>query len=746
MSDILGAILVAEIGSVTTRVTLIDIVAIPTERTIDGQKVKGIEQESRMIGRAETTSSVEPPYRNGLFGILEATAQISEATGRQLLRDGQLLMPQTSERDGVNHLVVTTSAAGTMTLIITAIASDVSARSAQHAARSTYTTVLQVVTLDDAADHPVSDDNVSWIERQVQALLSLQPDAVLIAGGLEGGAVEALNRLAHIVGLTALRSAVDANGQQRPDVTARPVLYAGNSAARERVLEALSDRSKIFIVDNVRPTLSEERLEPTRLELQRLYDELILARLPGMAALRRLSRVPVTTVCSVTGLMTRFIAERPPHPRQVLTLDVGSTSSTAFYASQGTYHPAVLGVCGTGYGLTTILTERGLANVSRWLPFPISDADLTHWMLNKVLRPQLIPSSREDLLIEQAITREALAMVLAALADEVPNPEYDLVVAGGGVLAHVPHPGMAALILLDALQSVEMHNAQIAQSSPLIDIHLDTLGLIPACGALARLDPDAAVTLFERDVLRNTPLATCVVVLGEARPEEVALVAELIVVGGRTLRVELRPGQLARLPLAPGQRAQLVLRPASTVRIGNSPPGVEVTSEVAAISGSVLGVVIDARGRPLRLADNPLQRCNQIWEWLVALGAEQGNNPYVEATGTEAAAIPLEIAHPISSGLNGNPPASSPAALSEVAKPGSRIALSELAAQEQTEQPSATGKLKPGSRISLSDLAAQEQRPPSEPPAAPGSLESDLAKLRQTFEEPKKRSWFGRKK
>ena len=40
-----------------------------------------------MVGHAETSSSVEAPGQNALYAILEATAQISELTGRQLIRD-----------------------------------------------------------------------------------------------------------------------------------------------------------------------------------------------------------------------------------------------------------------------------------------------------------------------------------------------------------------------------------------------------------------------------------------------------------------------------------------------------------------------------------------------------------------------------------------------------------------------------------------------------------------------------------
>lgn len=735
MSDKPSAVLVAEIGSLTTRVTLVDVV--------DG--------ESRMIGRAEVLSSVEPPYQNAVVAVLEATAQIAELTGRQLLHDAQLLMPQNSERDGVDHVVAITSAAGNLSLVITAIASDVSARSALHACHGTYTSILQVVTLDDAAMKTVGGSDEAWIIRQIQTMLSLQPDAVFIAGGLEGGAVDALNRLAHIVALTASHTTIDVSGQQRPDVLARPVIYAGNSEARERVLEALSDRAEMLVVDNVRPSIEQEQLEPARQELDRLYNERILSRLPGLPALRRLSSVPVKTVCSAEGLVTRFIAER--YMRRVLTLDVGATSSSAFLASQGRYNLAVLGDCGTGYGVTTILKERGVSNVARWLPFSISETELTHWLLNKALRPQVIPADRKDVLIEYAVTREALALVLAALYDECPAPNYDLVVAGGGVLAHAPHPGLAALTLLDALQPMA------AESTLALDLHLDTLGLLPACGALAALNPDAAVTVFDRDVLRNVPLATCVIALGEGRPGEVAVEAELTSVRGHTQRVSVRHGQIARLRLDQSTRGQLTLRPAPGVRIGRNNPGVEVSSDTAAIGGSALGVIIDARGRPLRLLEDEAQRRTQIWEWLVALGVERDTNPYVDILADmpvidaveDLSVAPLHNGSAAEANGASIPPTEQPpvrevdvAAAVESPESGSR--LSDPVGEQPPVAPGQPGAIKPGSRISLSDLEQSEPPAPSVETPAPGGIENDLAQLRQKVEEPKKRGWFGRKK
>jgi hypothetical protein len=658
--------------------------------------VDAVAGESRLIGQAEVPSTGEPPYENVLIGILEAAAQIGEATGRQLLReDGSLLMPQTSERDGVSSVVALTSAAGLMGVVITAVASEVSARSALRASRATYTSVLQVVTLDDAARSAEGQDT-SWIERQVQSLIGLRPDVVFMTGGLDGGVEDALVRLSHIVGLTAQNTWIDPDGQQRHDIAARPVIFAGNSSARERVIEALSGRAELTVVENVRPTLEIERLDPARRALTRRYTDHILPRLPGMSALRRLA--PVYTACDALGLMTRFIAEQDG--RAALTLDAGSASTAAYLHSQARYSPAVLGGVGTGYGLGAVLAERGLASIARWLPFPISERDLIHWLLNKMLRPQILPTTREDVLLEHAVAREALALALQALWDERPGASYDFVMAGGGVLAHAPHPGLAALTILDALQPSPDETVSA------IELYLDTLGLMGVCGALAFSAPDSALTLFERDLLNNTPLATCVVPLGGGRVGETAVEAELKLVGGGVQRITVQHGQIGRLPIAPGVNGTLILHPAGGVRIGRNPPGTSAPSDPGKIRGSALGVIIDARGRPLRLSETPIERQQMLWDWLTALGVESGPLPYAAAE-----PLPETFMPPATPSTNGS------------------VTFVESPVATQTAQP-----------LSMPPAVA-----PARPaPESPAEMDS-LAKLRQSVEVPKKRGMFRRK-
>lgn len=602
----LHAFLVADVGSTMTHVWLVD--------AVDG--------ETRLIGYAEAPDSI-PSTGDATLAILDATRRIEEQTGRRLIENNTLVTPKQAEGDGIDGIFVCSSAAGVMGLIIAAIAGDISARSAHRAVRATYTRVLQTITLDDAVRQDqvgVIDSGMTWIERQVQTLLGVQADAVVIVGGIEGGAQDALIRLAHIVGLASRGVQVDAQSEQSRTAARRPIIFAGNSQARDGVAAALADHADLTMVDNVRPTLDIEQLDPVRREVVRIYNEQMVTRFARTSGLQRLSRAPVRTACDAVGVMTRFIAETAQC--SVLTLDAGSLNTTAHLCSQGRYSPVVFGGIGGGYGIGTLLAQRGVDAIRRWLPFPISERDLVHWLLNKMLRPHIPPLTREELLIEHAVAREALSCVLEALLDERSDARYDRVVVTGGVVRHAPHPGLAVLTVLDALQPTSRENAMA------LDLHLDSLGLMHACGTLAFSEPDAALTLFERDLMNNTPLATVVTTLGEGRSGEMAVEAELRVEGGATHTMRVAHGEIARLSLPPDRYGTLTLRPAAGVRIGRNAPGAEVASELAGVRGSALGVVVDARGRPLRLPDEPQARQQALWSWLMALGVEREPLPY----------------------------------------------------------------------------------------------------------------------
>jgi hypothetical protein len=86
---------------------------------------------------------------------------------------------------------------------------------------------------------------------------------------------------------------------------------------------------------------------------------------------------------------------------------------------------------------------------------------------------------------------------------------------------------------------------------------------------------------------------------------------------GGTLRHEATFGQICQIPLTAGQTVRLTATPAKPFDLGEG-PGKPIERETAA---GELGVILDARGRPLVLPDDPATRVERLNEWNRSLSA-----------------------------------------------------------------------------------------------------------------------------
>ncbi len=580
------ATLIAEVGNAITKLVLVDLV--------DG--------DFRLVARAEAVSTLAAPAADLTVAILQLASTLETITGRELVRNGRLLVPGDAEGNGAGALVVTTSAAGVVPVVVAALAAQQSARAAVNAARGTYTRIERVFALDS----PGSTDE-RWLGREIAALTASRPEHIIIAGGLEGGAVSALERLGAVVGLLARRL--------RPSPR---VIYAGNSTAADSVRAALGDGVEMEVVNNLRPTATHSRLEPTRSTLQAAYRARYVAELPGYATLQAWRVGHVGLVAEDQAVMLRFLAER--FDRNILALDVGARHSSAQMQADGQFSQAIMTDTGLAAGSLHLLDAVGADAITRWLPYELSAGDLQNRLLNRLLNPGLPPVDLDELLLDQALIRAALGVAIGALAEARPAIRYDLVIAGGAV-ARAPRPGLAALSLLDTLPLDDDTNHFA------IDLYLDSLHLLAAGGALAHVDVDAAACLVERDGLNNGPLATLILPRGTIQTGKRVVEVELKPLEGEAKQIEVRGGEIARIELPRGQRGTLRIRPAGGIYIGGNAPGTEVLSDEAAIAGSALGVLIDARPRPLQLPDQPEERARTLLAWLKALDALPSLDP-----------------------------------------------------------------------------------------------------------------------
>ena len=655
---VVESILVVDCGTLYTRAVLID----------------AVDEEYRFVGSAEAPTTVEPPLSDITIGVYNAIAELEAATGRHLIDGGHIVTPQHADGHGVDLFLATCSAAPALRLVVAGLTRDYSSAAAQIGIERTYSDVLDVLNGDDPL--PLAGDALAhttvlpgadaWRNMQVRRLLAVNPDAVVLVGGIEGGPVTGLLKLADVLvtTLVEVRRREERAALIGGAVTPPPkVIFAGNTAALPWLRATLADHAEIIAVPNVQPAIDETNPEPLRAALQDLYQTQALPHLAGYDKLATTVRGAIVPTGQATELVTRYVGAQ--YAREVLTADVGAASTMLVRAGAagGPFGKVLRGDFGVAQGLMNVLAEAGPEQILRWLPFAFTPGELTDWALNRVLRPIWLPQTLRDLIIEYAFAREALRAALAPLHRQpgLDLNRYDLLIGTGGVLAHVPRMGHAALLLLDALEPT-------GEGVGSFELALDTTELLPAIGAIAPIAPDAAAYVFDRDCLLW--LGTCIVPLGtpaaqtgrsrrgkrtdvpattaDGRPLAVEITIDYAG-GAGSSKIEVPFGTIQVISLRPEQRAALTVRPGPGFRIGNEEPGKLVqTSPGEEVKGGLIGLVVDARGRPLRLPEDDATRQARLIEWGRAVRAYSAREMFDNVQPTEAGADTIVAPAPAS--------------------------------------------------------------------------------------------------
>ena len=580
------SILALDCGSTATQAMLID----------------RVNADYRLVARTEAPSTVEPPWNDLMASVRQAIQQISDITGWPLLNSqGQIITPQ-KQSGGVDAVVVVTSASPPLRLLLTGVMQEVSLDSAQRALSNTYATVEGLVSLGGRNGGTNSTNND--IQGQVELLLDLKPDAVVIVGGVDGGASRPVLQATEAMAI----GTVTLPQGDRP-----PIIYAGNADLRSEVADTVGAEAELRAIDNVRPSLEMENPGPLQAEIEELYRERKMGRLPGFGTLASWSAVPVLPTAKAYAYTVQYLSRLDGI--NVLGVDVGGGTSSMTSCVDAQLDLAIRSDVGMSYNAARLLDEVSPESISRWLPFEIEPGEIRNSLRNKAVHYRTVPETREDLLLEQAVAREILRLLLKDMMPRWSDgasrlyadllPKFHLIVGGGGVLANAPLPGQAALMLLDALQPVGVTG-----------LVLDTSRLVAPLAAVAMANPLAAAQVAERDALQN--LGTVVAPVGSAREGETALKFKIAYDDGRSLEVEVAYGSLEVIPLAMGQTADLELRPTRRFDVGLGTKGQAGTTKV---EGGILGIIIDARGRPLPVAQDPAEQRERMQRWLWDMGS-----------------------------------------------------------------------------------------------------------------------------
>jgi hypothetical protein len=229
--------------------------------------------------------------------------------------------------------------------------------------------------------------------------------------------------------------------------------------------------------------------------------------------------------------------------------------------------------------------------------------------LNRALRPFTIAESPRDVAWESAILSAPLRELWSRFTASR-EAQIDLIVAGRP-WAQWPNTAASIVSLLNVFQP--------SPASGLVEIVLDTDGIVAGAGAIGEQSPAMAADAVEMDL--TTPAASVVVVQGSGSEGDLAVRGQLRLSNGEVTRFSVPYGSMHHLPLPPGQEATLSLTCEPRFSIGASSGADEVVfGRSTPLRGSELGIVIDARGRPLQLPPDPGTRTARISAWLEDLG------------------------------------------------------------------------------------------------------------------------------
>ena len=170
--------------------------------------IEYIDGEYRLSHRGEAPTTVEAPFEDVTRGVLNATMEVEELSGRKLIDGDNIITPQ-KDSAGVDIYISTSSAGGGLQMMVAGVVKSMTGESAERAALGAGSIVMDVLASNDGRKP----------HEKITRIRQLRPDMILLSGGIDGGTTK------HVVELAEILAA--ANPQPRLGQNYKlPVIYA----------------------------------------------------------------------------------------------------------------------------------------------------------------------------------------------------------------------------------------------------------------------------------------------------------------------------------------------------------------------------------------------------------------------------------------------------------------------------------------------------------------------------------------
>ncbi len=614
--DRLTRIIATDCGSTTTKAILIEYV--------DG--------EYRQTVRGEAPTTVEAPLNDVTRGVVNSVQELEELARLKYNNPNIKFLSDDEEKEiviprngdiGVDAYVSTSSAGGGLQMMVTGVVANMTGESAERAALGAGAIVMDVIASNDKRLN----------HEKIERIRELRPDMILMAGGVDGGTTKHVVEMAELIGAADPRPRLGSSYKL-------PIIFAGNNKANDEIKNTLENKVDLILTDNLRPTLEKENLGPARDKIHDIFMEHVMQQAPGynklMAWTRahlngKINQIPIMPTPAAVGNIMQTIAKM--EQIEVVGVDIGGATTDVFsvFTEDYVFNRTVSANLGMSYSISNVLASAGLPNILRWVPFDINESELRNMIKNKMIRPTTIPALLEELVLEQAIAKEALRLAfnqhkefavslkgvqqtrdIASAFDQqtsgntiVNMMTLNLIVGSGGVLSHAPRRQQTVMMLIDAYLPEGVTRLAV-----------DSIFMMPHLGVLAEINPEAATEVFNKDCM--IVLGTCVAPVGKIKPGAISLSAEIELPDGKIFKEDIPFGEIRLISCPLNTKAKAKLKPGKGLDVGAG-KNQELITE---LSGGVVGIVIDTRGRqPFTLPTDNQTRIKNLKKWMKELNA-----------------------------------------------------------------------------------------------------------------------------
>ncbi|MCW4049000.1 MAG: glutamate mutase L [Candidatus Bathyarchaeota archaeon] len=543
--------------------------AILVEKTPENYKITG-------TGTAPTT--VEAPELDVTEGVKNAIQVIEEKQNKTILDAGQ---PSQDYKT-----LCSSSASGGLHMVVAGVISMISAESAQRAALGAGALLMDQFSKDDKRQ----------IYHKIAKMRSMKPDILLLAGGTDGGAVSQVIEMADIIKDSDVKPRFGSEFKL-------PVIYAGNVEIQDKVMDALGENGfAIKMVDNVRPLINKENLGPAREGIYDAYMEHVIVHSPGYETLASWTEDRIVPSQAAIGRMLYAYAQT--RGVNLIGVDIGGETTDVYSVYNNVFNRSLNADIGLTYGISNISKEAGIENILRWLP-PGMDERTVRNIIGNMMIKHSDTLMVEEKTVQRAVAREAVRlgielhkgiasrlkgvvtdrtlsdMFSQALEKTLINMMKTHVIVGKGDVFREQSAEESAMILIDSLQPMGF-----------TELYIDKTSMMAPLGNLLTHNKEAALSLFTDSCLMS--LGTCISPKGQLKEGEDALTVGFRKSDGSTIEWTLKYGEVKILPFRDMEQVELFLNP-NKMNLGAGKGKVMTRT----VMGGELGVIIDARGRPL---------------------------------------------------------------------------------------------------------------------------------------------------